>query len=88
MQTIHIVGRQNHGKTTLIVELIEEFRRRGLRVGTFKHSAHAHELDTPGKDSHRHRLAGAEPVAGITAELIGVFPPRAAGDFLLSLIHI
>ncbi len=76
MQTVHVVGRQNHGKTTLVVELIAEFRRRGLRVGTFKHSAHAHELDTPGKDSHRHRQAGADPSAIITAQLIATFQPR------------
>ena len=55
---IHVVGRRNHGKTTLLVELVEELCRRGLRVGTLKHSSHTHELDTPGKDSHRHRLAG------------------------------
>lgn len=51
MKLIHIVGRQNHGKTTLIVELLEEFARQAIVVGTIKHSSHAHELDRPGKDS-------------------------------------
>jgi molybdopterin-guanine dinucleotide biosynthesis adapter protein len=78
MSRIHIVGRQNHGKTTLIVELIEEFARRGIAVGTIKHSGHAHELDTPGKDSYRHRRAGAAPAAVIASETIGVWMPRPA----------
>jgi molybdopterin-guanine dinucleotide biosynthesis protein B len=63
---LHVLGKQNHGKTTLIVELIHELTRRGLKVGTIKHSKHTHELDTPGKDSHRHRTAGATPAAIVT----------------------
>ena len=62
MNRIHIIGRKNHGKTQLVVELVEEFSLRGLRVGTIKHTHHDHELDTPGKDSHRHRSAGAAVV--------------------------
>ncbi len=79
MRLIHIVGRRNHGKTTLIVDLVEEYARRGIAVGTIKHSSHAHELDTPGKDSYRHRQAGAAAAAVITAELLGVWLPRRAG---------
>jgi molybdopterin-guanine dinucleotide biosynthesis protein B len=85
MKYIHIVGRKNHGKTQLIVELIEEFARRGLRVGSVKHTPHAHELDQPGKDSHRHRLAGAAPAALVTANLIAVFQPRDTADFYQNL---
>jgi molybdopterin-guanine dinucleotide biosynthesis protein B len=81
MHCVHIVGRKNHGKTTLIVELIEHYTRRGLRVGSVKHSSHAHELDQPGKDSHRHRLAGAQPTTVVTADLIAVFQPRSQNDF-------
>jgi molybdopterin-guanine dinucleotide biosynthesis protein B len=75
---IHVVGRRNHGKTTLLVELVEELRRRELRVGTLKHSSHTHELDTPGKDSHRHRLAGGDPAAIITPELCAAYLPRSS----------
>lgn len=78
MNRIHIVGRKNHGKTTLIVELLHELRARGVRVGSIKHSSHAHELDTPGKDSHRHRQAGAEPASIVTPDSIGLFLPRPA----------
>lgn len=76
MNRIHIVGRKNHGKTTLIVEVLAEFHRRGIRVGAIKHSAHRHELDPPGKDSYRHREAGANPAAVVSRSLIGVFVPR------------
>lgn len=80
MNRIHIVGRKNHGKTTLVVELVREFRRRGIRVGTIKHSRHIHELDTPGKDSHRHRAAGGQPAAVITGDSVGVFLSRDGRD--------
>lgn len=75
---IHIVGRQNHGKTTLIVELVQEYTRQGISVGTIKHSSHSHELDTPGKDSYRHRQAGAAPAAVIAGEMLGVWLPHQA----------
>lgn len=73
---LHIVGRKNHGKTTLMVALVDELCRRGVRVGTIKHSRHVHELDTPGKDSHRHRAAGGQPAAIITHDSVGVFWTR------------
>ncbi len=58
-----IVGRQGSGKTTLIERLIAGLRARGLSVSTIKHTHHHDiELDTPGKDSHRHRVAGAAEV--------------------------
>jgi molybdopterin-guanine dinucleotide biosynthesis protein B len=80
MKRIHIVGRKNHGKTTLVVELVQEFCRRGVHVGTIKHSRHLHELDTPGKDSHRHRAAGSQPAAIITGDSVGVFLSRDGRD--------
>lgn len=75
MKRIHILGRKNHGKTTLLVELVEHFARSGLRIGTIKHTHHAHELDTPGKDSHRHRAAGARVSAILSRSLNAVFWP-------------
>jgi molybdopterin-guanine dinucleotide biosynthesis adapter protein len=59
---LSIVGRSNSGKTTLIEKLIPELRRRGYRIGTIKHTHHAVEIDRSGKDSARHRAAGAEAV--------------------------
>lgn len=58
-----VVGRQGSGKTTLIERLIPAIRARGLSVSTIKHTHHHQfELEPPGKDSHRHRSAGASEV--------------------------
>lgn len=81
MKRIHIVGKKNHGKTLLIEELIRQFAQMGLVVGTIKHSSHRHELDTPGKDSHRHRLAGAAASAVVTPDLVAVYWPRPSTGF-------
>jgi molybdopterin-guanine dinucleotide biosynthesis protein MobB len=81
MKRVHIVGRKNHGKTTLVVELVRWLRDAGYRVGTIKHTHHRHELDTPGKDSFEHRQAGAEVVGVLSHTLSAVFvplPPVAA----------
>ncbi|MDO4891092.1 MAG: molybdopterin-guanine dinucleotide biosynthesis protein B, partial [Coriobacteriaceae bacterium] len=60
---IAFVGRHNSGKTTLVCAVIEELARRGLDVGTIKHHGHVgFEIDVPGKDSYRHRHAGATEV--------------------------
>jgi molybdopterin-guanine dinucleotide biosynthesis protein B len=81
MKRIHILGRKNNGKTTLMVELVEHLAGRGLRVGTIKHTHHAHELDSPGKDSHRHRAAGASVSAILSRSLNAVFwPPERLRD--------
>lgn len=62
-RVIAIVGQQGSGKTTLIERLIPALKARGLDVSTIKHTHHHHiELDVPGKDSHRHRVAGASEV--------------------------
>ena len=57
---VSIVGKSGSGKTTLVEKLIHELKDRGLRVGTIKHHLHAFEIDLPGKDSWRHKQAGAE----------------------------
>lgn len=57
-----VTGWKNSGKTTLIVALVEEFTRRGLIVSTIKHAHHQFDIDVAGKDSHRHRSAGASEV--------------------------
>jgi len=63
MRVVAIVGRSGSGKTTLIEKLIPALRRRGVTASTIKHTHHHDiELDTPGKDSHRHRMAGAAEV--------------------------
>lgn len=56
---ISVVGTSNSGKTTLLEKLIPEFTRRGLKVGTVKHHKNTFEMDRRGKDSWRHKQAGA-----------------------------
>ncbi|NOY43566.1 MAG: molybdopterin-guanine dinucleotide biosynthesis protein B [Planctomycetes bacterium] len=81
MKRIHIVGGKNHGKTTLVADLVQELSRRGYRVGTIKHTHHQHELDAPGKDSHRHREAGAAVVGILSRSMNAVFwPPSEPTD--------
>lgn len=72
---IHIVGRKNSGKTTLVCDLVQELRRRGLNVATIKHTHHHHELDTPGKDSFLHREAGAVAVGILSPQMTAMFFP-------------
>lgn len=56
---VSIVGASNSGKTTLIEKLIAELTIRGCRVATIKHNRHGFEIDHEGKDSWRHKHAGA-----------------------------
>ena len=61
-QIICIVGRSQSGKTTLIEKLIPILKGRGYKIGTIKHSHHIFDFDKTGKDSWRHKDAGAETV--------------------------
>ena len=56
---ISVVGFSGAGKTTVLEKLIPQLTRLGLKVGTIKHDVHGFEMDRPGKDSWRHRQAGA-----------------------------
>lgn len=57
-----VVGWKNTGKTGLMERLVTEFTARGLTVSTLKHAHHSFDIDHAGKDSHRHRMAGATEV--------------------------
>jgi len=59
---VSIVGKSNSGKTTMIEKLVPELMRRGYRVATIKHDVHGFEVDREGKDSWRHKQAGAHTV--------------------------
>lgn len=62
MKVAGLIGWHNSGKTTLVVALVAELAARGYRVSTIKHAHHEFDVDTPGKDSWRHREAGATEV--------------------------
>jgi len=57
-----LVGWSGSGKTTLMTDLVPKLIASGLTVSTVKHTHHDIEIDKPGKDSHRHREAGATEV--------------------------
>jgi len=62
MKVIGLAGWSGAGKTTLLTRAIPHLLRQGLRVSVIKHAHHKFDVDTPGKDSWRHREAGAEEV--------------------------
>jgi len=65
---VSIVGKSGSGKTNLIECLIQEFKRRGYRVATVKHSPKEIDIDKPGKDSWRLAQAGSEVVVAVSPE--------------------
>lgn len=62
MKVYGVVGWKNAGKTGLMERLVAEICGRGFSVSTVKHAHHVFDVDQPGKDSHRHRVAGATEV--------------------------
>ena len=62
MRIYGIVGFKNAGKTGLMERLVTNITGRGFNVSTLKHAHHNFDIDHPGKDSHRHRVAGAHQV--------------------------
>jgi len=62
MKIFGVVGYKNTGKTGLMERLVTEITRRGLTVSTIKHAHHNVDVDHEGKDSYRHRTAGASQV--------------------------
>lgn len=62
MKLYGVVGWKNAGKTGLMERLVAEIAGRGFSVSTVKHAHHVFDVDQPGKDSHRHRVAGAREV--------------------------
>jgi molybdopterin-guanine dinucleotide biosynthesis protein B len=69
---ISVVGNTGSGKTTLIVKLVGEFKKRGYKIGTIKHAHHGFDLDKKGKDSYKHKTAGADAVMLVGPEKIAL----------------
>ncbi len=62
MKAVVFAGFSGSGKTTLVEQLIPLLKQQGLRVSVAKHAHHRFDIDQPGKDSWRHRQAGAHEV--------------------------
>lgn len=78
---VAIVGRKNSGKTTLLVRVAAEFRRRGLRVASVKHGHHEFEIDHPGRDSWRHvHEGGVEAVLLLSSRKVAMVMQTPDGE--------
>jgi molybdopterin-guanine dinucleotide biosynthesis protein B len=83
MKVIGLAGWSGAGKTTLLTRAIPQLQKQGLRVSVIKHAHHAFDIDVPGKDSWKHREAGAAEVLvsssrrwALMHELRGAAEPR------------
>ena len=65
-RVIGVAGFKNAGKTTLVEKLVTELTGRGYRISTVKHAHHSFDIDHEGRDSFRHRKAGATEVAVVS----------------------
>ena len=86
MPILSVIGRSNTGKTTLLEKLIPILRSRGLRIGTIKHHARDFEIDKEGKDSYRHKKAGANIAMITSPEKIALVADARAGLPLAELV--
>ncbi len=69
---VSIVGKSDAGKTTLLEKLVPELKARGFTIGTIKHDVHGFDIDHEGKDSWRHKQAGAHTVTIASPRKVGV----------------
>src|ERR1044072_446584 len=67
------VGKSNSGKTTVIARILPELVRSGAKIATVKHAGHGFDLDTEGKDSWRHKQAGASSVVILSKGSMAMF---------------
>jgi molybdopterin-guanine dinucleotide biosynthesis protein MobB len=87
MRVYGVIGWKNAGKTSLMERLVAEMTGRGLSVSTIKHVHHDVDLDRPGKDTFRHRAAGAREVVLASARRHAILTEhRDAGEPDLSAI--
>ncbi len=73
---VSVIGKANSGKTTLLEKLIPALIAQGVRVGTIKHHVHQFDMDRPGKDTWRHKQAGARVVALSSPTGLGIIRDR------------
>ena len=76
---ISVVGKSNSGKTTLLEKIIPELKKRGYRLGIVKHTHQKFDMDQEGKDSWRHKQAGAAATLVISATAIALHKDEEIG---------
>ncbi|MEO1777559.1 MAG: molybdopterin-guanine dinucleotide biosynthesis protein B [Pseudomonadota bacterium] len=80
MKIFGVVGWKNAGKTGLMERLVAEITARGISVSTVKHAHHSFDVDHPGKDSHRHRVAGAHEVLLASRQRVALMQELRGAD--------
>ncbi len=86
MNIFGVIGWKNAGKTSLMERLVAEISGRGFRVSTVKHVHHDVDLDQPGKDTYRHRTAGAQEVVLASANRMALLREHRDGEPDLAMI--
>jgi molybdopterin-guanine dinucleotide biosynthesis protein B len=92
MHVVGFAGYSGSGKTTLVEQLVGYLKQTGLKVSVIKHAHHNFDIDHPGKDSWRHRQAGAHEVLVASAHLLAlqrasVLPVEHTVDELLPMLQ-
>jgi len=92
MKIYGVTGWKNAGKTGLMERLVAEITGRGLRVSTIKHSHHMADVDQPGRDTYRHRVAGASEVILASSARVAIMQelrdaPEPSLSELLGRLH-
>ena len=92
MKVIGFAGFSGSGKTTLVEALIPALKFRGLRVSVVKHAHHKFDIDHPGKDTYRHREAGAFEVVAASDQRLALIrefeqPARLTVHHLLAELY-
>lgn len=86
---VAFVGKQNSGKTTLLVQLIAELTGRGIKVGSVKHHSHVgFDFDIEGKDSWRHRRAGSAYTVVASPDQVACVQSLSAELELMTIIDM
>ncbi len=85
---ISFIARPNHGKTTLLEKLLAELARRNIKAGVIKHHVHEFEFDKKGKDTWRHKQAGAHTVILSSPAGIGLVRDVASDKDVDELVNL
>lgn len=80
MRVYGVIGWKNSGKTSLMERLVSEITGRGFSVSTVKHVHHSVDLDQPGKDTFRHRAAGAREVVLASADRLAIMVEHSGAE--------
>jgi molybdopterin-guanine dinucleotide biosynthesis adapter protein len=88
LPVIAIIGRGNSGKTTLLINIVEELTKRKYRVATVKHTFHKLNYDQPGTDTWKHIRAGSRITILSSADMQYIIKPVTTSQGLDTIIEL